>query len=315
VTLPVLTSPEIVRARGPKNTVNRHRPYAFMVEEERSAAGRIEPVATLFLTNRECPFRCLYCDLWKNTTDQSLAPGEIPAQIEYALAQLAPAPHIKLYNSGNFFDAQAIPVADHPRIASLVQAFKTVIVENHPQLTDHRAIDFRKRIPGEFEIALGLETIHPIVLPRLNKGMTLADFDRASGFLRSHEIEVRVFILLKPPFVAEEEGVEWALRSIEHAFSQGARVCCVIPTRDGNGIMEQLGQQGLYAPPKLNSLERVQLEALQRYAEQGRVFVDLWDAQRFATCPACAQARIDRMQRMNLSQQIEPQLVCPQCHS
>lgn len=313
MTLPLVTSAEIVNARGPRNSVDRTHPYAFMVEDERSAAGLIEPVATLFLTNRECPFRCLYCDLWKNTISESLAVGEIPAQMEYALSQLPPAPHIKLYNSGNFFDSQAIPEADHARIASLVQGFQTVIVENHPKLTDHRAVEFRRRVPGEFEIALGLETVHPQVLPRLNKGMTLADFDRAAGFLRSHGIEVRVFILLKPPYMGEEEGIDWALRSIEHAFSQGVRVCCVIPTRDGNGIMEQLGQQRHYAPPKLSSLERVQLEALQRYNKQGRVFVDLWDAQRFATCPTCVEARMARMQRINLSQSIEPPLRCPQC--
>lgn len=315
MTLPLVTSAEIVQARGPRHAVDRTRPYAFMVEDERSAAGLIEPVATLFLTNRECPFRCLYCDLWKNTTVESLTPGEIPAQIEYALQRLPPAPHIKLYNSGNFFDSQAIPEADHALIAALVQGFHTVIVENHPKLTDQRAVEFRQRIPGEFEIALGLETIHPTVLPRLNKGMTLADFDRAAGFLRSHGIEVRVFILLKPPYVDEEEGIEWALRSIEHAFAQGARVCCVIPTRDGNGIMEQLGQQGLYAPPKLSSLERVQLEALQRSSPQGRIFVDLWDAQRFATCPTCVEARMARMQRMNLSQSLEPLPRCPRCES
>lgn len=313
MTLPIVTASEIVQARGPRNAVDRTRPYAFMVEEERSATGVVEPVATLFLTNRECPFRCLYCDLWKNTTVESLTPGEIPAQIEYALSRLPPAPHIKLYNSGNFFDSRAIPEADHTRIAALVQQFQTVIVENHPKLTDHRAAEFRQRIPGEFEIALGLETVHPTVLPRLNKGMTLADFDRAAGFLRSHEIEVRVFILLKPPYVAEEEGIEWALRSIEHAFAQGARVCCVIPTRDGNGIMERLGQQGLYAPPKLSALEMVQVEALLRYSQQGRVFVDLWDAQRFATCAACIEQRIARMQRINLSQQVEAPLSCPQC--
>lgn len=313
MTLPLVTSTEILKARGPRNSVDRTRPYAFMVEDERSAAGRVEPVATLFLTNRECPFRCLYCDLWKNTIGESLDAGEIPAQMEYALSQLPPAPHIKLYNSGNFFDSQAIPEADHARIASLVQAFQTVIVENHPKLTDHRAVEFRRRVPGEFEIALGLETVHPQVLPRLNKGMTLTDFDRAAVFLRSHGIEVRVFILLKPPYVEEEEGIEWALRSIDHAFSQGARVCCVIPTRDGNGIMEQLGQQGHYAPPKLSSLELVQMEALQRYSKVGRVFVDLWDAQRFASCAACIEQRIARMQRINLSQQVEPRLSCPHC--
>ena len=31
--------------------------------------GGCVDVATLFLTNRECPFRCLMCDLWKNTLE------------------------------------------------------------------------------------------------------------------------------------------------------------------------------------------------------------------------------------------------------
>ncbi len=306
-----LSTREILAARGPKNAVDLSRPYAFLVEDERAASGRIEPMATLFLTNRECPFHCLYCDLWKNTTDVSLVPGLIPQQIEYALSQLPPTPQIKLYNSGNFFDPRAIPIEDHPRIAELVQGFQTVIVENHPRLTDSRAVEFRKRIPGEFEIALGLETIHPEVLPRLNKSMTVDDFDRAAGFLRERDIEVRVFILLRPPYLSEEQGVEWALKSIEHAFAQGARVCCVIPTRDGNGIMEQLGREGHYAPPKLSSLERVLESALAQ--NRGRVFVDLWDARRFVTCGMCADARIERLQRMNLGQQVEPKVSCHAC--
>ena len=94
---PLLATREILTARGPKNSVDPSRPYAFLVEDELSASGRIEPMATLFLTNRECPFHCLYCDLWKNTTDETLAPGQIPRQIEYALSQLPPAPQIKLY--------------------------------------------------------------------------------------------------------------------------------------------------------------------------------------------------------------------------
>jgi len=308
---PSLTTRDILAVRGPKNRVDLTRPYAFLSEDERSAAGLIEPVTTLFLTNRECPFHCLYCDLWKNTTDESLAPGMIPAQIEFALAQLPLAPHIKLYNSGNFFDPRAIPVEDHPRIAELVQGFRTVVVENHPRLTDQRAIDFRHRIPGEFEIALGLETIHPDVLPRLNKGMTLDDFDRAASFLQQNGIETRAFILLRPPYLSEEQGVEWALKSIEHAFAQGVRVCCVIPTRDGNGIMEQLGREGHYAPPQLSSLERVLETALA--FQRGRVFVDLWDARRFATCEVCADARLARLDRMNLSQQTEPGVSCEVC--
>ena len=91
-------------------------------------------MATLFLTNRECPFRCLMCDLWKHTLEETVPVGAIPAQIDFALERLPPAKHIKLYNSGNFFDPQAIPREDYAEIARRVRSFDTLIVENHPRL-------------------------------------------------------------------------------------------------------------------------------------------------------------------------------------
>ena len=65
------------------------------------------------------------CDLWKNTTDTSVDEGDIPTQIKYALDQLPKADHVKLYNSGNFFDRKAIPENDYAEIAQLLSGFKT----------------------------------------------------------------------------------------------------------------------------------------------------------------------------------------------
>ncbi len=87
---------------------------------------------------------------------------------------------------------------------------------------------------------MGLETIHPEVLPALNKGMTLEDFDRAAAFLRSNGIAIRAFVLLRPPFLSDEEGLDWALWSIDHALAVGVGCCSVIPTRAGNGLLEDL---------------------------------------------------------------------------
>ena len=86
------------------------------------ASGEIASVNTLFLTNRECPWHCVMCDLWKNTLTETVPVGAIPAQIEYALARLPTARVIKLYNSGSFFDPRAVPVADYPAIAKSVDA-------------------------------------------------------------------------------------------------------------------------------------------------------------------------------------------------
>jgi len=310
----------ILQARGPKNPVDPLAPYASLVEPEATASGTIEDVVTIFLTNRECPFRCLFCDLWKNTTDERIPVGAIPRQIDAALAHLPAARHAKLYNSGNFFDRQAIPPEDYAAIARRVARFRTVIVENHPRLCGPACLEFRDLLvasaaairpaddPPELEIALGLETVHPEVLPRLNKQMTVDDFRRACEFLAGHRIALRAFILLKPPFVSEEECVDWALRSLALAFDCGVRVCSVIPVRGGNGIMERLKDEGDFAPPKLASLERALAEGLA--VARGRVFVDLWDAGRFCECARCGPARIERLQKMNLTQQNLPAIEC-----
>ncbi|MBM4077552.1 MAG: radical SAM protein, partial [Planctomycetes bacterium] len=90
----------IERARPPKPKHDPWRPYATVTEQERSASGAIVDVATIFLVNKECPFRCLMCDLWKYTLDEPTPLGAIPTQIQKALSQLPVANHVKLYNAG-----------------------------------------------------------------------------------------------------------------------------------------------------------------------------------------------------------------------
>ncbi len=126
----------ILAQRPARNMLDPRRPYAFLVEDERAETGEVVPVATIFLTNRECPWRCLMCDLWRNTLTESVPPGAIPAQIDYALTRLPSARQIKLYNSGSFFDPQAIPLGDHGAIAGRLHSFERIIVECHPALIE-----------------------------------------------------------------------------------------------------------------------------------------------------------------------------------
>ncbi len=296
----------ILRHRPPRHAVDPAVAYAALVEPEHARSGRVEDVATIFLTNRECPFRCLMCDLWKNTTTNRVPVGAIPGQIREALARLAPATTIKLYNSGNFFDARAIPPADHAEIARLVAPFPTVIVECHPRLVSPSCLAFRDRLGGELDVAMGLETVHPEVLAKLNKRMTVEDYARATAFLRSNGMHVRAFILLRPPFLSDEEGVEWARRSIDFAFNVGVECCAIIPTRGGNGVMELLAADGRYAPPSLGAMEDVLDYGLSLGG--GRVFVDLWDIDRVSPAAHARAARIARLADMNLTQRISPRI-------
>jgi radical SAM enzyme (TIGR01210 family) len=296
----------VLQHRPARNAVDPSRPYALHMERERSAGGPVVDVAVVFLTNKECPLRCLMCDLWKNTLNEAVAPGVISGQIRWALQRLPGARHIKLYNSANFFDPQAIPRADDDEIARLVAPFEAVIVESHPRMIGRRCLAFNDRLGGRLQVAMGLETAHPDVLRKLNKKMTLEDFRRTARRLCAHSIAVRAFVLLRPPFLSESEGVLWARRSIDFAFDAGAECCVIIPTRGGNGALEVLAARGLFEPPALDSLEDVLDYGLS--LGRGRVFADLWDIERLAGGSASQEARLQRLARLNLAQVVEPRV-------
>ncbi|HEX6987711.1 MAG TPA: hypothetical protein VF170_20190 [Planctomycetaceae bacterium] len=186
-----------------------------------------------------------------------------------------------------------------------------MIVENHPRLCGDACGRFRDLLGTDLEIALGLETIHPDVLPALNKRMTLDDFERAVGLLVGDDIAVRAFVLLGLPWIGEEEAAEWAVRSVEFAFSIGVGCCSVIPTRAKHGLLSRLERDGAFRPPSLASLERVAEETVR--LARGRAFVDLWDADRLAACPACAPRRIERLRAMNFTQRVPPAVRCDRC--
>jgi len=251
------------------------------------------------------------CDLWKNTLTETVPEGAIPAQIEYALQRLPHARHIKLYNSGSFFDPRAIPLQDHRQIASQVSNVDRVIVECHPALVGEDCFNFNDVLNGTLEVAMGLETAHPQILERLNKRMTLQQFATAAEQLRRHNIALRVFILVKPPFMQEDQALEWAKRSLDFAFDCGATAATLIPTRAGNGATDLLAEVGDFAPPQLSTLEASVEYGLSR--NRGRVFADLWDVARLRACPYCYDDRIERLREMNLRQSVPDSVPCSQC--
>lgn len=322
----------VLERRAAKPPVDPHRAHAAFWERELSRlGGGVSDVLTVLLATSECPWRCVMCDLWRFTTNLRVSPpGAVTRQLATALNS-EPIPGfgptgavaagrssaIKLYNAGSFFDPRAVPVDEHESIAGLLRGrgFERVIVECHPSLVGRRALDFRRMLGAEevdgglsqieprLEIAMGLETAHPEALARLNKGMTLAGFDRAASRLRAYDMDLRVFLLVKPPFLAGDgEALDWARRSFDHACDCGARVVSFIPTRGGNGAMEALQGAGLFHPPSWELVRSVfEYGVSQRRAV---CLLDLWDVDRFLPCPACRVQRKQRLMRVNLTQEL-----------
>lgn len=306
-----------VRAvREPKPEVDPWHPLGTLFETEPTASGSAEDTLTVFLAGAECPFACVFCDLWQYTLSGPTPVGAIPTQIETALGEIPsgfdPATlRIKLYNASNFFDDRAVPPVDDAAIVALLSPYGAVTVEAHPRIVGSRCFEFAERLDPTLEVAMGLETVDPGVLERLNKKTSVADFDRAAADLRANGIDVRAFVLLAPPYQPAEGVVEWTVRSVGHALRAGARAVSINPVRSGNGFLEALRDSGDWEAPSLAQME----DALARSLGLGGgpVILDLWEIDRFRRCSECDEGRIANLLSMNTDGVVRPVTTCGAC--
>ncbi len=312
----------ILDRRGPRTAHDPWRYQDLIVEDEPTAEGLVARIATVFLTGRECPWRCAMCDLWLHTTEADTPPGAIPAQLAAARQALTCEPgavtRMKLYNAGSFFDPRAVPEHDYDEIAVQLSGLTHLVVESHPALVGPRVDRFLQALerchdsgsPPRLEVAMGLETAHPQALEQLHKRMTVDGFESAADQLRQRAVALRVFVLVFPPFVPPEQQDDWLLQSIGVAFSSGATAVSLIPTRTGNGTLEALTREGLFRAPELTDVERSLELAYRHFRGRGRIFVDLWELGRFSNCACCFEARRGRLHTMNLEQRLLPEIRC-----
>jgi archaeosine synthase beta-subunit len=307
----------VLDRRGGRVAHDPWRHQGLIVEEERGADGQPGCVATVLLTGRECPWRCAMCDLWRSTTVGDTPRGAIPMQIAAARSELrakaVSLASMKLYNAGSFFDARAVPEQDYEEIAASLAGLSRVIVESHPALIGGRVDRLLGALgrhrdagsdPTRLEVAMGLETAHPEALDRLNKRFTIEKFVKAAKSLLARAVSLRVFLLIAPPFVHDAEQDDWLLRSIDASFECGASVISLVPMRSGNGTVEALAAEGWFRPPTLDDIERSLELAVAHAQGRGRVFVDLWDLERFSAGESSFAARRDRLHRINLEQRV-----------
>ena len=218
---------------------------------------------------------------------------------------------IKLYNASNFFDPRAVPAEDILEIGELVRAFSGVTVESHASTIGERTLSFANAIGGGLEVAVGLETIHPIASAKLNKKLDLDRFDRAAGFLRDNGIDMRVFVLLGTPHIPDGESIDWTLRTVEYAAERGAAVVSVIPVRAGNGELERLQALGDFSPPTLDDVDEVIARC--SHIANAVVTADLWDVDRLPASECCRALRVDRLRKWNVEGRLNASARCSAC--
>ena len=167
---------------------------------------------------------------------------------------------IKIFTSGSFLDKKELPESTRTKMLTLVRkkGVQEVTIETRPEFAAE-ALSVQGHLEGiTLEVALGLESVTDRVLKYcINKGFTYQDFVKAVEILYLYNTKVKVYLLIKPPFLTEYEAVEDAVHSAE-TIAEMVDVISFNPVAvHKKTVVEYLWRTGQYTPPWIWSVIEV----------------------------------------------------------
>ena len=230
-------------------------------KEKERLDGEIVNCMTVILRTRGCRWdQCYMCGYTSDAYPAS--EEELIQQINYAFDQLKGEQVLKIFTSGSFFDdAEVTPKIRTYLLDKFNQAgMKKLIVESRPE---YIAEDKLKEFEGvNLEVGIGLETANDRIRELcINKGFSFDDFKRAATVLRNEGFRVKCYLLLKPPFLAEGEAIEDAIKSVIAAKKYVDVFSLNLTNVQKGTLVERLWRAKLYRPPWLWSAVEVLREA------------------------------------------------------
>lgn len=236
--------------------------------------GQPRKCLTIILRSGGCSWgsclMCGYTHVRYESHDQKFLDQKIRAQIAWIKKEynLEEYPLIKIFTSGSFLDPREVPRQTQ---AEVVRTFKgkVVILETRPEYVDVEWVSILRETVEEDNsasliLAMGLETTNDFIRQKcIRKGFTLKDF--INGANRAHRAGaiVKTYLLMKPPFLTEEEAIKDMITSIHEAWEWSDLISMNLCTVQRSTSVEWYWRQGAYRPPYLWSVLNI-LASLER---------------------------------------------------
>jgi radical SAM enzyme (TIGR01210 family) len=166
-------------------------------------------------------------------------------------------------------DENEIPVEAQEKIFNMINEFENiseVIIESRPEFVTKKSLNRLTKIlekDKQLEIGIGLESSNDFIrLNNINKGFLFADYVKAVKTAIKEEVRVKSYLLLKPPFLTEQEAIADTYQSVIDAIEAGSRSISINPVNIQKGtFVYDLWQNGLYRSPWFWSVRKVLKDA------------------------------------------------------
>jgi archaeosine synthase beta-subunit len=209
---------------------------------------------------------CSMCG-YSNDSASTGEDPDIPKQLTEAAARYSGQPVIKVFTSGSFFDPQEVTASEREAVLAFVKgALNTdhtkLIVESRPEFVSRDVLGTTTGQLGDIrlEVAIGLESSNDKVLRgSINKGFDFKAYMDAASIIRDAGALLKTYLLLKPPFLTEQQAIDDMVGSMGDVYGTGLSQTISINPMNVQKftLVEYLYERGEYRPPWLWSVVKV----------------------------------------------------------
>lgn len=225
----------------------------------------------LYFYSRGCSWAnhggpCLACGHYRvSSRGNTVGADDFASQCHEGLQQLSEDIRVlSLYNGGSFLSKDEVPLGALKYIFKAIrdrQNIERVIIESLPEFVTVEYLERLKRWLGhkELEIGVGVDAVSGDVRELcVNKGCALATQLKALRTIRDAGCLPLSYVLVKPPFLSEEEAVVEAVRSVDVLISEGfPRVSLEPVSLQPGSFATYLHSRRLFYVPSLWTVQEV----------------------------------------------------------
>lgn len=241
------------------------RPVSLWKELDRIRGYPEQTTVVIFRTKGCSWFNFSSCSMcgYFNDVSNRIETENLFKQIDLMSSSLSGSKVLKVFTSGSFLDPVEVPVEVRDYFyESIVNQVDSVLVESRTEYITEKNLGNVKDYGVPTRVAIGLESANDYIMKySINKGSNFSKFLDAAGALKRLGLELRTYLLFKPPFISERAAIEDAVSSISAVATYSDDVSVNPMNIQRNTMVEKLWRAGLYRPPRLWSLAEILLRS------------------------------------------------------
>jgi len=244
--------------------------------------GKITDTFVIIFNTTGCSWAkksgCSMCGYFNDSSWKKITGEEIKSQFDNAMKRYKDQRFVKIFTSGSFLDECEIPTSARDYILkNLVKFTDKISVESRPEYVTENTIKEIKKITKDkiFEIGIGLETADDEIRNKyINKGFTFKQYKKAAETLKKHDIKIKTYVLIKPPFLTEKESIQDAVNTVKKIKNITDTISFNPTNVQKNTYVNFLFKQRKYRPAWLHSVIEI-LKESKKTAKNVRIKCDV----------------------------------------